>query len=85
MEEELQNPESPRLPSEGPNQWELEAKNKQAFMDHFMSTKFDNLHITKAIRFDFEELFIKVQNHIHYFSNVNTVEESQLRIGTTVS
>ena len=70
--------DSPRLPYEGTNHWELEARNKQAFIDHFMSTKFVNLHITKAVRFDFQDLFTKVTSHIHYSYNVNTVGEVAL-------
>ena len=68
----FQPPDSPRFPYEDQH-WELEAKNKQDFIEHFMSTKYDNIHIKKGVYHDFEDLLIKVQNRIHNLSNVNTV------------
>ena len=73
----LQPPDSPRLLYEDPQHWELEAKNKQDFIDHFMSTKYDNLHLYRAA--DFDHCFTSVENICRYESKwVDNVETQEL-------
>ena len=77
--DDLPPPDSPRFLYEDPQHWELEAKNKQDFIDHFMSTKFDNLHMYKAVRHDFSDMFRAAENSCRYYNMwVDNVETQEL-------
>ena len=76
----LQPPNSPRLLYEDPQHWELEAKNKDEFCDHFMNTKNDNLHIFNGVRHVFHDLFIAAENVCRRFNKwVDNVETQELK------
>ena len=78
--DDLQPPDSPHLLYEDPQHWELEAKNKDEFRDHFLNTNLDNLHISKGVRHDFYDLFIAAENVCRRFNKwVDNVETQELK------